>query len=102
MKPQKRISHIAALLVAVTLLAIACGGPSPPAAPEPVITRATSSGRDLSTGLSWGGTGRNLKFERISIRQGLSHSTVYCILQDSKGFMWLGTSDGLNKYDGHS
>jgi signal transduction histidine kinase/ligand-binding sensor domain-containing protein len=45
---------------------------------------------------------QNLRFERISIEQGLSHSTVYCILQDSKGFMWLGTSDGLNKYDGYS
>ena len=44
----------------------------------------------------------NLKFERLSIVQGLSHSTVNCILQDRKGFMWFGTFDGLNRYDGHS
>ena len=41
------------------------------------------------------------KFEHISVAEGLSQSTVYCILQDSKGFMWFGTQDGLNKYDGY-
>jgi signal transduction histidine kinase/ligand-binding sensor domain-containing protein len=35
------------------------------------------------------------------VEQGLSHSTVNCILQDSYGFMWFGTEDGLNRYDGH-
>jgi DNA-binding NtrC family response regulator/ligand-binding sensor domain-containing protein len=44
---------------------------------------------------------RTLKFENISIEQGLSQSTVLCILQDSRGFMWFGTEDGLNKYDGY-
>jgi len=42
-----------------------------------------------------------LTFERISLDQGLSQSTVYCILQDSRGYLWLGTEDGLNKYDGY-
>lgn len=42
-----------------------------------------------------------LKFEQIDIRQGLSSNTVYCILQDRKGFIWFGTEDGLNKYDGY-
>ncbi|MDA3824067.1 MAG: hypothetical protein PF450_15840, partial [Bacteroidales bacterium] len=44
----------------------------------------------------------DLKFEHISTIDGLSQSTVLCILQDSKGFMWFGTQDGLNKYDGYS
>ncbi len=44
----------------------------------------------------------DLKFERITTQQGLSQSTVYAILQDSKGFMWFGTEDGLNKYDGYN
>jgi len=43
---------------------------------------------------------RPVKFERIGIEQGLSQSTVWCILQDRQGFMWFGTYDGLNKYDG--
>ncbi len=46
----------------------------------------------------------NLRFGRITVGQGqgLSHSTVYCSYQDSQGFMWFGTEDGLNKYDGYS
>ena len=42
-----------------------------------------------------------VKFEHLTIKEGLSQSTVYCILQDSTGFMWFGTQDGLNKYDGY-
>lgn len=41
-------------------------------------------------------------FDRITIMDGLSQSSVYCILQDNKGFLWFGTRDGLNKYDGYS
>jgi len=42
-----------------------------------------------------------IKFEHISIEQGLSQSTVFCIIQDNRGFMWFGTDSGLNRYDGH-
>jgi len=47
-------------------------------------------------------TGTNIRFQRITINDGLSLSSVYCIFQDSKGFIWLGTEDGLNKYDGRN
>ncbi|MFO7671358.1 MAG: two-component regulator propeller domain-containing protein, partial [Bacteroidales bacterium] len=43
-----------------------------------------------------------VRFKRITINDGLSLSSVYNIYQDSKGFMWFGTEDGLNKYDGQS
>jgi ligand-binding sensor domain-containing protein len=43
-----------------------------------------------------------LKFEHLSRKQGLSQITVACIVQDIRGFMWFGTGDGLNKYDGYS
>jgi ligand-binding sensor domain-containing protein len=43
-----------------------------------------------------------VKFERLSIDQGLSQNTIYCALQDRHGFMWFGTQDGLNRYDGYN
>jgi len=42
-----------------------------------------------------------IKFEHISLEQGLSQSSVKSIVQDSHGFMWFATIDGLNKYDGY-
>jgi len=44
----------------------------------------------------------NIKFDQIGLEQGLSQSTVYAITQDAQGFMWFGTDDGLNRYDGYS
>lgn len=45
---------------------------------------------------------QELKFAHITAEQGLSMGAVNCVLQDSRGFMWFGTQDGLNKYDGYS
>lgn len=39
-------------------------------------------------------------FKNLSIQNGLSQNTVNAILQDKQGFMWFGTKDGLNRYDG--
>jgi ligand-binding sensor domain-containing protein/serine/threonine protein kinase len=44
----------------------------------------------------------DVKFERLSLEQGLSQTNVKCIVQDRQGFMWFGTEDGLNRYDGYS
>lgn len=40
-------------------------------------------------------------FIRLDVERGLVHNTVYCILQDDRGFMWFGTKDGLSRYDGY-
>ncbi|SMO97083.1 sensor histidine kinase [Gracilimonas mengyeensis] len=42
-----------------------------------------------------------INFRHISTREGLSQSTGNEILQDSKGYIWIGTQDGLNKYNGY-
>jgi signal transduction histidine kinase/ligand-binding sensor domain-containing protein len=43
-----------------------------------------------------------LRFEHLTVEQGLSSHGVWAIFQDSRGFMWFGTQDGLNKFDGYS
>ncbi len=42
----------------------------------------------------------NIKFTHITTEDGLSHHEVLFVLQDTQGFMWFGTKQGLNKYDG--
>ena len=44
---------------------------------------------------------RAMRFERLSIEEGLSQSVVNDILQDSTGFLWLATQSGLNRWDGY-
>jgi signal transduction histidine kinase/ligand-binding sensor domain-containing protein len=46
--------------------------------------------------------GASIRFQKISIEQGLSQSVVNAITQDKTGFLWLGTQDGLNRYDGYN
>lgn len=85
-----------ALLVAVVLAATGQAAASTHSHPHP----APDSPRSPSSSLD-GASAQDIKFERISIEHGLSQNSVHCILQDSQGFMWFGTWDGLNKYDGH-
>lgn len=40
------------------------------------------------------------RFRHITVEEGLTQNYVSCFAQDKKGFIWIGTNDGLNKYDG--
>ncbi len=42
----------------------------------------------------------NIIFEQYTVDNGLSQSTANCLFQDSKGYLWIGTQDGLNRYNG--
>ena len=74
----------ARVAIVVSLLALSCV--------VPLGTVAQVLRRDTLT----------LQFRHISIKDGLSQGMVHAITQDRYGFMWFGTKDGLNRYDGYS
>lgn len=43
-----------------------------------------------------------VRFERMPLEEGVSQSIIRSLFQDRSGFMWIGTEDGLNKYDGYT
>ena len=45
---------------------------------------------------------RDIQFESLNTEHGLSSNCVNCIVQDNQGFMWFGTSNGLNRWDGYT
>ncbi len=53
------------------------------------------------TSVMWHEHRQHLRFQKLSTNDGLSQSSVLTIFQDHIGFMWFGTEDGLNRYDGH-
>ena len=54
----------------------------------------------LGIGVSVGQENPNFHFKKFQVGDGLSENAVYCITQDPDGFMWFGTKDGLNRFDG--
>jgi ligand-binding sensor domain-containing protein len=47
----------------------------------------------------WAG---NYYFKQYRVEEGLSNNNVTCCIQDTRGFIWIGTRDGLNRFDGYS
>ena len=43
----------------------------------------------------------NIQFNYLTEKEGLSNNSVNCVTQDEEGFIWIGTSDGLNRFDGY-
>ena len=48
------------------------------------------------------GQPRHIQFEHLTIKDGLSNNIVTSIVQDTSGFIWFGTSEGLNRWDGYN
>ncbi len=67
-----------------------------------VLAASTVEGRMPADDKTPGNPKQRFKFEHLSMEDGLSHNWVQEIIQDSQGFMWFATGDGLNRYDGHS
>lgn len=101
----KRIfSGFLGLFLALSLAS--CGGGSTPAvtpgAPTSAPTGPAPSQNRVSPAALPPICNCVMRFDHINIEQGLSQSSVRVIFQDSRGFLWFGTEDGLNRYDGHT
>jgi signal transduction histidine kinase/ligand-binding sensor domain-containing protein len=47
-------------------------------------------------------SGQSLNFDHYSVENGISQSEIICIRQDSEGYIWIGTQNGLNRFDGYT
>jgi ligand-binding sensor domain-containing protein/signal transduction histidine kinase len=104
--PALRSSRFLGALLTAVLLAAVPGSTATAASPGSATritseTASTSRPQQSSDGHLEGSQQDGIEFEHLSIEQGLSQSSVLCMLQDSRGFMWFGTADGLNRYDGY-
>ncbi len=79
------------------VLVVACGGQAAVAQ-----TAAPSGHRTIQPAQVDHSPPRDLRFRRLTTDDGLSQDNVVAIVQDRRGFMWFGTGQGLNRYDGHS
>jgi ligand-binding sensor domain-containing protein/signal transduction histidine kinase len=85
------------------LLITACSSDIPFSTPTNTIAPPANASKEVAPGeYPVPDINSVLRFERIGLEEGLSQSVVYAIVQDQFGFLWFGTTDGLNRYDGHT
>lgn len=100
-----KLAAFIAVVFVVLAFSITENIPQQPAAratvePLPAVARINPFQVGLVPSFASNG-GRSVLFERLSVKEGLSQSSVSCILQDQRGFMWFCTDDGLNRFDGY-
>src|SRR6201985_1159631 len=67
-----------------------------------LLILALASSAAFAVGAAPQPVARPLYFDHLTVRDGLSQSSVMSILQDSQGYLWLATESGLDRYDGYS
>lgn len=95
--------------ITLALVITACGSSPTPEPADPPQTQAAAAPTDRAPAVNLVPAASLpeicncvLRFDRINIEQGLSQSSVKVIFQDRRGFLWFGTEDGLNRYDGYN
>ena len=95
-RPLRASACWASRLMLIVLVA-ACGGRGAAAQTAP-----PAGDRTIQHARTVDSPPRDLRFRRLTTEHGLSQDNVVAIVQDRRGFMWLGTAEGLNRYDGNS
>jgi signal transduction histidine kinase/ligand-binding sensor domain-containing protein len=85
--------HSSAAMPSVVRQVQTCDSASAGAVPAVLATQDAQTQAELPPS--------SIRFERISIEEGLSFSVVQTIVQDRQGFLWIGSARGLNRYDGY-
>ncbi len=94
-------------MLAVVVIGLAglngCGKQAAGPTPDPGAATATpaAASSPVGTSAAFREPATNIRFIHVNAEDGLSQSVVNCIVQDRRGFMWFGTEDGLNRYDGY-
>src|SRR5574342_98614 len=95
--------RIGLVSLVLTLLMSACNSLEPPSAPvETSVPPVIPIPQNVPLEEPLPNISGALRFESLGLEDGLSQSTVLAILQDQFGFLWIGTEDGLNRYDGYT
>ena len=89
----KRLAHN--LIFAIILGALLVGSAHPTGAAAAGEVNAQSGWRAVGYGAGY------MRFDHLTVIDGLSENSVRAILEDQQGFLWFGTQEGLNQYDGY-
>jgi ligand-binding sensor domain-containing protein/signal transduction histidine kinase len=74
----------------------------PAARPTGLVVLAGILALGLSSAHPTRAEAQNVRFTRLGLEDGLIQASVYSLAQDTEGFLWVGTQNGLNRYDGRS
>jgi ligand-binding sensor domain-containing protein/signal transduction histidine kinase len=100
MQKNERVINVLLSLFVCLVFITGCGKSVASSTASPAVTNGQVSASTDTTGS--GSLPEAIRFTHIGLEDGLSQSSVYCMVQDAQGFIWFGTEDGLNRYDGYN